>query len=210
MLPLLKTKSEKTAASSMPAWHPNFRKPELLPDIKVVRTSFFLNGIAILLVLGLAAYLTKSEIGLHNLKEQTAYWDHQIQNEKSGSDKAVIQFKKFQEEEKKLLELRDFQSTKIVGSELLIQLGESLPPRIKLTGIEYRADKITLRGAISGTPDEASGDASAYLNVLGQYPAFAGKFDNISLTGINRNPITSGITFEILLKLKADQKGGKK
>ncbi len=28
-------------------WHPNFRNPETLPDIKVVRTSLLLNTIAI-------------------------------------------------------------------------------------------------------------------------------------------------------------------
>ena len=29
----------------MPAWHPNFRNYEKLPDIKVVRTAFFVNGV---------------------------------------------------------------------------------------------------------------------------------------------------------------------
>jgi len=194
----------------MPAWHPNFRKVELLPDTKAVRTSFFINGLAILIVLALASYLISSEIGLRALKEQTNEWQRQIDSEKSGSDQAVAQFKKFQEEEKTLLELKQFQSSPIVGSDLLFELGESLPPRITLTGIDYHGLSIVLRGTISGSPDEASGDASAYLDVLNKYPYFAGKFENISLTGISRNPTTSGISFEILLKLKSESKEGKK
>jgi len=210
ILPILKKPNEKAAASLMPAWHPNFRNAELLPDVKVVRTAFFINGAAILVVIVLSLYLIQSELGLHSLREQTANWQQQINNEKPGSDKAVVQFQKFQDEEKTLMELKQFQASKIVGSEFLLELGESLPPRITLATVDYHGGSITLRGAIAGSPDEASGDASAYLNVLGKHPAFAGKFESISLTGITRNPTTSGISFEILLKLKSDQKGVKK
>ena len=210
MLPLLKKNSEKAAAVLIPAWHPNFRKAELLPDIKAVRTSFFINGMAILVVLCLALYLAKSEIGLRNLKQQTSDWEQQIKNEKPASDKAVLQFKKFQEEEKKFLELKEFQSGKIVGSELLLKLGECLPLRIVLTGVDYHGGNIVLRGIISGSPDEASGDASAYLDVLRKDLYFSDKFEKVSLTAINRNSNTDGISFEIVVILKSDVLGGKK
>ncbi|MFA6288684.1 MAG: hypothetical protein WC661_14975 [Opitutaceae bacterium] len=210
MLPLLKKPNEKAAASLMPAWHPNFRNAELLPDVKAVRTAFFVNGAAILVVMVLSLYLIQSELGLRSLREQTANAQQQINTEKPGSDKALVQFQKFQDEEKTLLELKQFQVGKIVGSELLLELGESLPPRITLTMVDYNGPNIVLRGSIAGSPDEASGDASAYLSILGNQPAFKEKFDGISLTGITRNPTTSGISFEILLKLKSDQKGVKK
>ena len=54
MLPLLKKKSDADAAPAVPAWHPNFRNYQKLPDIKVVRTAFFVNGIAILLVVAIS------------------------------------------------------------------------------------------------------------------------------------------------------------
>ena len=210
MLPSLKKPSEKAAVSLIPAWHPNFRNVELLPDIKVVRTSFFLNGAAILVVIGLVFYLIENTIALRALREQVAYWQHQIDTEKPGSDRAVAQFKKFQAEEKKLLELKVFQSAQVIGSEFLLQLGESLPPRVALSAIDYHGGSIVLRGNISGSSDEASGDAAAYVDVLGKFPAFAGKFDSVSLTGISRNTGTGGISFEILVKLKANQTVGKK
>ena len=210
MLPSLKKPSEKAADSLIPAWHPNFLNAELLPDIKVVRTSFFLNGTAILVVIGLAFYLVENTIALRALREQIATWQHQIETEKPGSDRAVAQFKKFQDEEKKLLELKAFQTAPIIGSDFLLQLGESLPPRVSLSGIDYRVSSFVLRGGISGSSDEASGDASAYLDVLPKFPAFAGKFESVSLTSISRNATTGGINFEILVKLKTTQPGGKK
>ena len=50
MLSLLKKKSEAAAAPTVPAWHPNFRNYEKLPDLKVVRTAFFVNGAAIFMI----------------------------------------------------------------------------------------------------------------------------------------------------------------
>ena len=47
MLSLLKKKPDAAAANLTPAWHPNFRNFERLPDTKVVRTTFFINGGAI-------------------------------------------------------------------------------------------------------------------------------------------------------------------
>ncbi len=210
MLPILKKPSEKAVALMMPAWHPNFRNSERLPDVKVVRTAFFINSAAVVVVLVLGLYLAQSEIGFRALRDQAADWQRQINNEKTSSDQAVAQFQKFQEEEKQLLEIKDFQSSRLIGSDLIFELGECLPPRVTLTMIDYRGQTVVLRGTIAGSSDEASGDASAYLSVLSKNPAFADKFDGVSLTGISRNPTTNGISFEILLKLKSDQKGGKK
>ena len=52
------TKKSEASAPEAPAWHPNLRIASSLPDTKVVRTAFFVNGatmlvaIALLLVLG--------------------------------------------------------------------------------------------------------------------------------------------------------------
>ena len=167
---------------------------------------------AILAVLALAIYLAESEFELRGLRDQTATWREQIRNEKAGSDRAVAEFKKFQEEARPLLELKAFESAKIVGSDLLLQLGESLPPHIALRGVDYHGDQILLRGSVSGSPDEAIGDASAYRETLSQYPAFAGKFEAVTLPTISRNPTGDGITFEILMKFKSEpkKKEGKK
>ena len=57
MLPFLKKKSEASAAPAVPNWHPNFRNFEKLPDIKVVRTAFFVNGAAVSVALALGLVL---------------------------------------------------------------------------------------------------------------------------------------------------------
>jgi hypothetical protein len=49
----------------VPAWHPNIRIVENLPDTKVVRTAFFVNGAAMLIAIALALYLGIQEWKLH-------------------------------------------------------------------------------------------------------------------------------------------------
>ena len=53
MLSLLKRKPEAAAVSEMPPWHPNLRNFARLPDTKVVRTAFFINGASVFIALGL-------------------------------------------------------------------------------------------------------------------------------------------------------------
>src|SRR6187402_3382881 len=104
MLPLLKKKSDADAAPAVPPWHPNFRNYQKLPDVKVVRTAFFVNGIAILLVVSLGAYLGFREWNLHVINQQIAHVQAQIDREKKSSEQAVALFKKFQTSETKVLE----------------------------------------------------------------------------------------------------------
>ena len=206
MLSLLKKPSEKPAVSLMPAWHPDFRNTSRLPDTKVVRTSFFVNGVAIMVTLVLALYVVYSEYSLHNIRGQIADGQRQIDSDKMGSDRALILFKKFQEEEKKLIELRDFQASKIAGSDFLVHLGKSLPPGVVLNSVDYGPAKILLRGHVYGPPDDAIGHASAYVDALGKYPALAPLFETITLTGINRDQAVDRLNIEILLKFKGAQK----
>ena len=56
-------------------WHPDFRLRARLPDVKVVRTAFFINGPAALLAVALAAYLAFTEWQLHTLQSQMAEAD---------------------------------------------------------------------------------------------------------------------------------------
>src|SRR5215207_3033375 len=127
MLSLLKKKSNADDAPALPAWHPNFRNYQKLPDIKVVRTAFFVNGVAILVVLSLGAYLGFREWHLRTLSVQIAEVESQIQRDKRGSEQAVALFKKFQTEEAKILEVDTFMKAKPAVSVLILRLAETLP-----------------------------------------------------------------------------------
>src|SRR4051794_32197737 len=132
MLPFLKKKSEAPAAPQVPAWHPNFRNFEKLPDIKVVRTAFFVNGIAVTIALAAIIFFGFQEWQLHVVKGQIDDWQRQIDRDKKGSDQAVALFKKFQAEEARINEVDTFVKSKPPVSDLLLRLTQTLPARVAL------------------------------------------------------------------------------
>ena len=80
----LQKKSEQSQAGLVPAWHPNFRNHERLPDTKVVRTFFFVNVTAITMVLSLVLLFVFQQLRINNLGRQVADWQANIATNKNS------------------------------------------------------------------------------------------------------------------------------
>ncbi len=211
MLPFLKKKSDATAAPTVPHWHPNFRNYEKLPDTKVVRTAFFVNVAAIVLVVVLGGYLGYTEIlVVPGLKSQMRDEQVKIDHDKVSSGKAVEQFKKFQVEEARVAEVEAFIKSKPLVSVLLLRLGETLPPNVAYDNIDLRQDGLALRLSVRGDAVAASGYATQYLEQLKADKALA-YFGEFVFTGTPaRNPTTGRMAVEFFLRIKVPATGGKK
>lgn len=202
MLSLLKKKSEG-ATSLVPAWHPNFRNFEKLPDTKVVRTAFFINGAAVAITLVLLTYFGVHELQLHTLNNQIAEWDAQIGRDQRNSNLAVTQFKKFQTEEARLLEVEKFLNARPVVSDLILRLGQTLPKNVALDTFDLRDRLLVLRCTVRGSSDQATGYATAYVDQVRDDPEFGKKFESVNLTNLNRVAATGRLAIEIAIKFKA-------
>ena len=206
MLSLLKKKSEAAAVPLVPAWHPNFRNYEKLPDIKVVRTAFFVNGAAISLALALGTYLAFQEWSLHVVQVQIAETDRQIKHDKRGSDQAIALFRKFQADEGRFVEADAFLKLKPVVSEIFVRLAQTLPANIAVDNLDVREKGLAMRLTVRGAPDAATGYATSYLEQLRADPKFA-LFDQtapngFAITNVQRNTATGRLNVEFFLSLK--------
>ena len=213
-LPFLKKKSEAAAAALAPAWHPNFRNYERLPDIKVVRTAFFINGAAVSIALALGIYLSFQEWSLHVLKGQVAEQTRLVKRDKLGSDQAIALFKKFQAEEARLKEVDVFVKSKLVVSDLFIRLAQTLPNNLAIDSLDLRENGLAMRLTVRGAPDAATSYATAYLEQLRTDKEFA-RFDQaasngFAITNVQRNTGTGRLNVEFFLSLKGAVVGGKK
>ena len=213
-LPFLKKKSEASTAPLVPAWHPNFRNYEKLPDIKVVRTAFFINVGAITITLALLTYFGFQEWNLHTLQGQVADWQRQIAQDKGGSDKAIALFKKFEAQQAKFQEVDAFIKSKPLVSELLMRLGQTLPNNIAIDSFDLRDTGLALRLTVRGTPEAATRYATAYLDQLRTDKQFA-RFDQVSPDGfkianVQRNTSTNRLNVEFFLSVAKPGKDAKK
>lgn len=201
MLPFLKKKSEAPVAPLVPAWHPNFRNFEKLPDIKVVRTAFFVNGAAVSITLALAIYFGMQEWQLRGLSAQIADAQSQIDQNKSGSDKAVVLYKKFQTEEARIAEVEAFMKSKPIVSDVVVHLGQTVPSNIAFDGLDFRDNGLVLRLTVRGNSAAALGYATNYLEQLRADKKLS-VFDEFSITTSTRNPATGRLAVELFLRLR--------
>jgi hypothetical protein len=202
MLPLRKKKADAAGQAAMPAWHPNFRNVERLPDTKVVRTAFFVNGVAIVCALVAAGWFAYQEYELHSLHRQIAQAQEQIDRDRKPSDQAVALYKKFQAEAGRITEIDAFLKERPAPSDLLMHLAATLPANLAFDSFELRETGMRLAIAIRGAPDRASGYASAYVDQLRNDPQLSGRFTDIALTNLARNPQTGRLTVEVMLNFK--------
>jgi hypothetical protein len=187
---------------------------ERLPDIKPVRTIFFINGAAVLVALSLAIYVGYREVALRSLRLETAAAEAEVKNTTVASRQAVELFGKFKEYEQGILGLQQFVSSgKLVVSDFVLHLGATMPPNIRLNSIDCKPTGVVLRGDITGTAEEASGLAYTYLDVLRKDKDLSGLFETVTLTSVVRDAGVGRIRFEFGLQFKgatAKKSGGAK
>ncbi|MFY9923077.1 MAG: hypothetical protein WCA95_11595 [Opitutaceae bacterium] len=200
------TKKSDTALV-MPAWHPNLRIVEKLPDTKVVRTAFFVNGAAMLVAIALALYLGIQEWKLHEVNKQIADWQRQIDRDTKQSAEAVALFQDFKVQEAKTKEVADFVASKPILSEIVLRLGEITPKKIAFDGIEFRDSGLSIKATVKGAPDRASGDASAYEKQLRTDKVLGPIFADVNLLTMRRNQTSGRLVIDIFCEYK---KGPKK
>jgi len=206
MLTLLKKPSPEVVDPAASAWHPDFRNDRRLPDTKVIRTSFLINGVAILIASVLVIWLSYRAYQLRELGAQISQWQKQIDREKSPSEQAVALYRKFQAESAKVNEVASFVNSRPLVSDLLLHLGKTLPEYVAIDRFDLGTTNLNLRGTIRGAPDQASGRASTYLQQLKADPYLTEKFSDITLVNLNRNPQNGGLVLELSFKLKEVKK----
>jgi hypothetical protein len=205
----LKRKSDAQPVAA-PRWHTNFRNFEKLPDTKVVRTAFFINTAAVAVAAGMLLWVGYREYTNLSIREQIAQAEADIEANKRQNAEATRLSRLFVEETKKIDEAAAFVRLPVSPLEYVRILGETRPKEILIDHLETRtlgdnpkiATVYTLRGRVAGSPDQASGIASLYVDTLRAQPRLSEVFESISLDKINRDATGSFLVFEILLTLK--------
>lgn len=204
MLSLLRKKAD--ASNQVPAWHPNFRNYEQLPDTKAVRTTFYTNGGAVLAALVMLVYFGIQEMQLHSVNGQISDWETQINRDREASNRAVAQFKQFQAEEAKIAQVNAFLAVRPVVSDLILHLGQTLPANVAIDSFDLRDTTINVRATVRGAPEMASGYANQYVEQLKVDPVLSQTIADVALTNLNRVPSTGRLAIEIVLRLKPPAK----
>jgi Tfp pilus assembly protein PilN len=137
-----------------------------------------------------------------SVKSQIAAVEAQIERDEKLSRQAVTLFKQFQAEEKKIQDLETFLRAPTRVSDLMLEIGRTLPNRVALRSVAYRDNGVVVRGMVRGAGDRASGEVSAYVELLRRDRIFSALFGSISQTSLARDPQSGRMTFELSFKFK--------
>ena len=205
------TKKSDAQPVAAPLWHADFRNFERLPDTKPISTNFLVNTVAIGTTVCLLLWLGFREFHIYSLGEQIADAQRQIDGNTKQNNEAIRQTKIFADEERKLLEASAYRHSAISPAEFITSLGSAQPKEISIESVDARMNEASggtyaLKGFVAGTPDQASGAASRYVDMLRAHAHLGTVFDPITLTNLTRDASSGFLSFEIVMKVKPDAK----
>lgn len=199
---------KREAVTSQSNWHPNFRIAESLPDLKVVRTDFFINAVSLSLAAVALFFLAIREYKNYNLKSEITIWEQKIESSRVENLSYLKLNADFKKEMVKFEEVRDFVATDLKVTDFLEALGPTIPEGLDLDSMAFGNERVVIRGTIIGNSETASIALSDYLDVLRENPGVGPKFSDISLTSLVRDARSEALSFEIVLT-RMSKKGTK-
>jgi len=205
---LERARPARAATAGVAGWHPDFRDVRKLPDVKVVRTAFFIHGALAFAVVLLAGRLAFREWQVREVAGNIAEEERKIARARPVSVAALQQYQAFREDHARVEEVAAFVAARPSAPALLRRLGETMPPDLALDGFELREDGVALRFTVRGDALAASGLATRHLETLRRDTAL-GAFDQFTFAGTPaRNATTGrvGVEFFLRLKAKGDEK----
>lgn len=206
MLSLLnKSAGDKAAAQVIP-WRPDFRDVTRLPDTKTVRTSFFVNVIAIAVTLALALFVAQREWEVVNLRQSLADVEARITSAQPGSEKAQAAYKAFQAEEKKFLEAHALVRDPFRFPDFVMHLGSILPPNLSVRRIDFRGlnQNVLVTCSVKGLDASASDVVSSFVNQLRSDPDVVAHFSSVQMSNIGRNVEEGSLSVELVFTFKSN------
>ncbi len=209
------------------SWHPDFRDATLLPDIKAVRSVFFINFVTLIFAVGLLGYWIFLELQIGSLKGAIASHQNEIGVHKKVNDELLRQSSEFEKWAKIINEIQGFVSVPFKPSAFLSAIGAARPPSMtlsslscniearkepdkkaedgkKIAGKAFTVYSVMIGGSVSGTSQQATRAVDAFREKLEKLDIFQGLVFNVKpvLKTFDRDKGLDIYTFTLNLEVR--------
>lgn len=135
----------KLKKDKSPPWHHDFRIPEELPDIKVVRTDFIINVIAFFLAGVLVLSLVYREIRSVGLRESLAAQQQEIRDLQPQHDQIVELNRRFMERKRLYDDIAKFYDEPLDPIVFLYDVADIRPEAVAFQQVSFIEEQVTRR-----------------------------------------------------------------
>lgn len=208
----------KNKKEVQPNWRPDFRIHSTLPDIKVIRTDFIINFIAVTLVLVAGFYVLQREYRTLSLRDTIDELERQVRVAEADDNRYLDLSSRFREKAKHVREVELFYTAPFLVHELVAELAmmrleDLIFSRISLTEVVREdGDEQTVEYQINLVGDARS------LPVVGRFKValeesglmrVGGLVSSVSENVQPRNRETGIFPYRISVTMEPVEDGGK-
>jgi len=198
-----------------PPWRPNFRQTETLPDVKVIRTDFILNGVALVLFLVVLGIGAVQELNLMNLRASAEVFQSQIDENQAANRALIRQNGQFRRVAGRLKEVTAFEQLPVSPTTLLRGITESIPEGVVLDNINFRRQEervnnrpqprflFTISGVVANAGETSESQlATLFRDQLTENPAWRDYTLSGEFVSVGRTNAGGVWSFQIEVKMQ--------
>ena len=177
-------------------WRPDFRDRQSLPDIKTVRTTFFISAIAVTIALMSVMHVGFQEYTIYSLGKKIEDGKAEIAARQGLHVKAIRMNNLFLAQENRIDEINTFEEKQLAASDLILDSGKSLSPRMSLLSIDYIDEKAVFQGFVLAS-EEADSLLKDYIEKLRNVDSLKDRYADINQVLVERESGTDLIKFHL-------------
>ena len=217
----MKIPIKKSKAPSQSPWHQDFRNADVLPDIKVIRTQFFVNFVAIVIPLFIAIMWIQKEVSLNSLKGNLANLEKDKASMQSTNNEFVELSREFLKESAKIESLDDYYYNLFPVSDYLVMLSDQVEEDMVVSSMEIKkSNRVSGNDVVDVWESRiagyvAQGDQGAITRVnnfveeISQEELLKPHIDEAFLDNLLRDQDTDTLNFVVsITMLDSEQNGG--
>ena len=214
----MKIQIKKSKQTVDAAWHQDFRNPDSLPDIKVIRTRFFVNFVAIVVPLFVGIMWIQQELSWSSIRGDI----EKLENEKSGMNSSNTELvslsRDFLKESAKVESLEGYYHNLFPLSDYLESIARQVPADMVISSMDLKksnridGDNVvdTWESRISGYAVQENQNAVSHVNKfvedLREEELLATYLEEAFLDNLSRDQITDTLNFVVSITMFDSEK----
>ena len=175
-------------------WRPDFRDREQLPDIKTIRTGFFLSALAATLAAMTLIFVGIREYKIMNLKGNIEEIQKEIDVYRVENALIVNKNKAFRENILKIQEIVAFVDEKAVSSDLIMDVAGALSGGMVFRKFEYKEATARFEGTIPSKVDSDNA-LNGFIENLKAIESLNTRFKKFNQTSVVRQKESGDVDF---------------